>query len=215
MAMRSVKSPDQVGARRMRHGGVPQKYILSEQGRRLLSECYDGTSARIDELQRYLGVPRYIVHRWAREMHLTGSRGANWAKEEIAYLEKHINSKRSENIAAHLGRTTGAVKAKARQLGINVPDGYSLDEVRQGMGCAWDTANKWVRRGYLKGTRCAFNDHAWDFTDAQIRDFIRSHPEEIDLRRVEKLWFLDVCLDLGRLDNTYKAGTDLRHEPAE
>jgi hypothetical protein len=167
---------------------------------------HDGTSECITELQRYLGVPRRIVHRWARAMHLTGSKGANWTKDEIAYLEKHFNTKRPEEVADYLGRTTLAVKAKAHQLGMDIPDGYSLDEVRQGLGRSWETANKWVKCGMIKGTRCAFNATTWNFTDAQIRDFIIAHPEEIDLRRVEKLWFIDIlaCRDgIGCLDNPH------------
>jgi len=199
--MEAAKPVEQVGAKRTRHGGVPQKWVLTEQGRRLMIERYDGSSECISELQRYLGVPRYVVHRWARAMHLTGSKGANWTEDEIVYLKKHYNAKQTEDIAAYLGRTVLAVKAKASHIGLDVSDGYSLDEVRQGLGRSWETVNKWVKLGWLKGRRCTFNATTWNFTDAQIRDFLRSHPLEVDLRRVDQLWFLDVCLDLGALDN--------------
>ena len=199
MATRPAKPIEEVGAKRTRHGGVPQKWVLSEQGRRMMLERYDGTSERITELQRYLGVPRSVVHRWARELRLSGQQGAIWTPEEIDYIARHFNTKKTGEIAEHLGRTTLSVKAKARQLGLDVPDGYSLDEIRQGMGRSWEAAARWTKQGMIKGDRRAFNATTWNFTDKDIRDFWRKYPEEVDLSRVDKLWFLDICLDLGNL----------------
>ena len=203
-AKKSPQSPDQVGARRAHGGGSPQKWMLDERGRRMIIERYDGSSKCIASLQRSLKVPRYVIRQWARELKLTKTKDAgysHWAPDEIAYLEQHINSKSIEDIAKHLGRSKGAVQIKISTLGIGVSDGYSLSDISDGFGCSRTTVDKWVKDGKLKGTRRVFDPTTWNFTEAQIRDFIRSHPEEIDLRRVDKLWFLDVCLELGALDN--------------
>ena len=192
-----------------------KKYTLDDYGRRLILERYDSSTKCITELQRTLGVPRGAIHKWAYQLGVTRRTYQRWTKEDLAYIEKHAASKNPQKIADYLGRSKNAVQVKMCNLGLAVSDGYTLADVQEGMGCSHTTAIAWVKRGWLKGTRRAFDATTWNFTDAQIRDFIRSHPEEIDLSRVDHLWFLDICLDLGRLDNTYKAGTDLRHEPAE
>jgi hypothetical protein len=46
MSAKAPKPIDQVGARRTSHGGVPQKWVLSEQGRRMMVERYDGVALR-------------------------------------------------------------------------------------------------------------------------------------------------------------------------
>jgi hypothetical protein len=199
-----MKNIDQVGAKRTHGGGNPQKYILNERGRHLMLLLYDGTSARIDELQRRLGVPRYLVRRWATQMRLTHSRGGSrWRKEDIAYLEKHINTKTLAEIAEHLCRTEESVRTKAYLLGLLERDAYTLKDVYDGLGSSFTTATKWIDRGWLKGTRRDETSN-WYFSDKQIKDFLRAHPYEIDIRRVDQLWFLDLCLGgLGPLSDLH------------
>lgn len=198
--MVTTKPIEGIGARRTHGGGSRQKYILDDRGRRLLLALYDGSSERIDELERRLGVPRYLIRRWAGQMRLTGSgRGARWKSEDIAYLEKHIKSKTLQEIADVLRRTEESVRTKAYLLGLIEREGYTLKDICEGLGCSFELATKWIDKGWLKGTRRETG--FWSFTDKQIRDFLRTHPLEIDLRRVDQLWFLDVCLDLGALDN--------------
>lgn len=203
MTFKSSPQPSQVGAKRTYHGGTPQKWKLDDRGRRLIAECYDGTSRCVDELQRQLGVPRYIIREWAKELGVgRNSPCPRWLPDEVAYLESHINTTAVNAIAEHLGRSENSVRIKARKMGLDVHDGYSLKDIWEGLGCSHTTAVKWVKEGKLKGTRRAFDEGTWHFTDAQIRDFVRSHPMEIDLRRVDQLWFLDVCLGgLGNLDS--------------
>lgn len=177
-----------------------KKYTLDEHGRRMILERYDSSTKRITELQRALGVPRDAIHKWAHDLGVTRRSSRRWRAKEIAYLEQHT-TKSPVDIAEHLGRPKSAVQAKMRMLGLDVSDGYSLLDIKDGLGCSHATSVEWVKRGWLRGTRRVFDPTTWNFTDAQIRDFIRKHPEEIDLRRVDQLWFLDVCLDLGSLDN--------------
>ena len=178
-----------------------RKYILDEHGRQLILERYDSSTQRITELQQVLGVPRSMIHKWAYELGVTRRFARRWNEKDLAYLEKHAMTQRIEKTAKHLGRSKNAVQIKMWELRLAVSDGYTLEDIEHGMGCSHTTAIAWVKRGWLKGTRRAFDATTWNFSDDQIRAFFRSHPEEIDLRRVDKLWFLDVCLELGTLDN--------------
>lgn len=204
------KPIDQVGARRAFPGGVRQKYILDEPGRRLVIALYDGSSERIDELQRRLGVPRYVILRWASQLGVTRrSQDHWWTPKEIEYLKRHFQRDKAEDIAKHLGCTVMSVRHKAHRLGLSQPrdEGYTLTALCEGLGCHYTKAKRWCDQGWLKGERRANHGSTdpWTFTPKQIRDFIIAHPEEIDLRRVEKLWFIDILaggrVGIGALDD--------------
>lgn len=197
---------EQVGARRVRSGGSPQKYVLDEPGRRLILAVYDGSRGSISELHRRLGVPRWVVSKWASQLGLARQRAPRWTQEEIKYLEKHFRSKKISEIAAHLGRSEASVHNRASELGLYKLDGegYTLTAVCEGMGCHHDTVTRWIKQGWLKASR-RHTDRAigdpYFVTDKALRDFFRSYPSEFDLRRVDQLWFLSICLDVGALDN--------------
>ncbi len=177
-----------------------KKYFLDDYGRKLILERYDSTPKCITELQRTLGVPRGMIHKWAAALGVTRRIDRRWTDAEHAYIAQHCTSQSPAQIAEHLGRSRIAIQTKMRSLGLDSTDGYTLNDVREGLGCCHATSIRWVKQGKLKGTRRSFDETTWNFTDAQIRDFLRKHPEEIDLSRVDKLWFLDICLDLGRMD---------------
>jgi hypothetical protein len=202
--MRTRKPIEQVGVRCRSH----QKYVLDEPGRRLILALYDSSTERLDELQRRLCVPRYVVKRWARELGVTCGPGrSHWKPEEVEYLKRRFHKDRAEDIAKHLGCTVEHVRNKAYQLGLcqRHDESYTLAGVCEGLGCYHAKAKRWCDEGWLKGTRRtnhADND-PWTFSPKQIRDFIIAHPEEIDLRRVEKLWFIDILAGgegIGALD---------------
>jgi hypothetical protein len=56
----------------------------------------------------------------------------------------------------------------------------------------------WIRRGILAAERRGTNrtqrqgGDIWWISDRAVRRFILRYPEEIDLARVEKIWFLDL-----------------------
>jgi hypothetical protein len=195
---------EQVGAKRtgIHKGGMPQKYVLDEPGRRLILALYDGTTQRIDELQRRLGVPRWQVRKWGRDLGLARQKEPPWTEEEVQYLEGFLHKVSLGDIAKHLGRTKTAVRLKAKRLGINkcYQEGYTMHGLCLGLGCNHHQAKRWLESGWLKGTRRKTErvepqgGDVWLFTDPAIREFVRRHPEEIDLRRVEKHWFLDVIM---------------------
>lgn len=71
-----------------------------------------------------------------------------------------------------------------------------------GLGCDHHTVERWLQKGWLKGTKrhTERTRDMWYFTDQSIRDFVRKHPNEIDPRRADWLWLVDVLVGgLGEL----------------
>lgn len=193
-----------VGAKRTgKHaGGHPQKYVLDKPGRRLILARYDGTSKVIDELmQHFPGYPRYIIKKWGRELGLARQKEPRWTEHEITYLEHNLYKKRLGDIAKHLRRTETAVRLKAKRLGMNkTQEGYTMRGLCLGLGIDHHKVEKWLANGWIKARRRGSDrtpeqgGDIWYFSDKAIKDFIRHHPEEIDPRRADWLWLVDILV---------------------
>jgi hypothetical protein len=199
-----------VGAKRTEKGGRPQKYILSPEGRRLILEKYDGSTERLDELERLLKpVPRWVIIKWASQMGLTrDSRNQNWTPEEIAFLKKNIKTMSMKELAEKLERAEYTIRRKAIREGLYQPhthEGYNMQDLMLGLGVTnHHKIEQWIEDGWLKGRkrRIGVTHQEWHFTDKDIKAFILTHPDEIDPRRFDWLWIVDVLSGgIGRLDD--------------
>lgn len=199
-----------VGIRRsgVHKGGLPQKYVLDDVGRRLLIDRYDGRKATLDDLMhRHFtprGIPRQKVKHWASALGLARQKEPAWTPDEIAYLEKYLHKSSLRDIGKHLGRTAVAVRLKAKRLGINKchQEGYTMRGLMEGLGITnHHRVLLWIDKGWLKGhKRQTERTHdVWYFSDAAIRKFVKEHPNEIDPRRADWLWLVDVLVGLGSL----------------
>lgn len=197
-----LRSFEDVGKKRtgIHAGGRQQKYFLDEPGRRLLLAKYDGTCATIDELARRIAVPRDTIKRWAGQLGLTRQKEPAWTPEEIEYLQTHLSHTRMSTMSKTLGRTITAIKLKAKRLGVNkcYQEGYTMRGLCLGLGCDHHAVERWMRQGWLKGKRRGTErtqqqgGDVWLFTDHAIREFIIAHPQEVDPRRADWLWLVDV-----------------------
>jgi hypothetical protein len=79
---------------------------------------------------------------------------------------------------------------------------YSAYSLSEAFGVDSHKVGLWIRRKMLHATRRGTDrtqggDSYWITHDA-AREFVYRHPDEIDLARVEKLWFLDL-VSVGRI----------------
>lgn len=208
-------------ARAGRHkGGIKQKHFLTDQQRRMIINEYDGTENNITDLVRRIGAPRWRVKRWAQELGLArrGVKQPYWTEEEERYLESHLHRQKIGVIAKHLGRTDVAVKLKAKRLGVNkTSEGYTARGLGLGLGCDSHKVAKWVEKGWLKGARRGTDrqglqhEDLWLFLENDIRDFLIAHPLEIDQRRMDWLWVVDILSNgLGSLAHKQEEETPKR-----
>ena len=184
----------------------PPKWTLSDFQRRMLLERYDGRTETTDDLMQYFpNTPRWRVKRWASEMGLSYKKAPPWSPDELDYLTEHLGVVRAEQIAKHLGRTVTAVQVRAKRLHISyrLSEGYSMRGLCEGLGVDHHKVEKWLAQGWLRGTRLGtarsdWQGDIWHFTDRNIYELVRSHPAEIDPRRVEWLWLVDILISRGK-----------------
>jgi hypothetical protein len=156
-----------------------------------------------------LQCPRWQVNRRAKHLGLARIKEQPWSEQELALLERlahHtpevIGRKMRERGFART--TTGVLlKRKRLKLRANV-DGYSLTSLSRAMGVDQHVVKKWVKAGWLRAT---MNETArlpiqggdsYHVSHSAVYAFAMAHPDEIDLCKVEKFWFLDLITQ-GRI----------------
>lgn len=163
----------------------------------------------IGNCARKLGIPRWIVNRRGRDLGLAQTKEALWSDAEIAVLERwgHLTDAviQRKLKAAGYSRSNTAIHLKVKRLRIKQNlDGYSAWSLAQALGVDSHKVSLWIRRkllqATLRGTRrteAQGGDSYW-ITHKAVRDFVLRCPDEIDLAKVEKMWFLDL-VTAGRL----------------
>ena len=184
-----------------------KKYFLTEDEVRAIRDLYDGSTGRIDRIMAMVGdrYPRWYIRRIANEMGLARDKPAYWSEAEIEYLHKNYPRKGFvalqngfKRINGGIYRSCTAIRLKAKRISINKrSDGFTMRMVEDLLGADHHKIEKWIERGWLKnGSRkgtlrtVAQGGDMHHFESKDLRDFITSHPGEVDLRRVESESFI-------------------------
>ena len=167
---------------------------------RFLSQHYDPTVRGQSEwIARKLGVPRWAVNRRAVALDLSRPKDKPWTPREEDYLEANYHKVSMRALARYLGRSATAIRLKAKRLGLRkYGEGYTALSLSQALGVDthWGLAR--IRAGKLKAAHRqmertpAQGGDSWLITEESVIAFIKQHPYELDLRKVDSLWFLDL-----------------------
>lgn len=82
------------------------------------------------------------------------------------------------------------VNAGRPKFSIRIRETYSLADLARVLGVHHRRVESWAKRGLLGRARGMGADRGdIRFTELNVRRFIREHPREYDLGRVDKIWF--------------------------
>ncbi len=120
-----------------------------------------------------------------------------WTEEEDAILEQECGRRTIQWLVRRLGRSQASVVMRAKRLRLSRVGGrswWTASEVALGLGADHKQVARWIRLGWLRATpRGTAREHdVWQIQSRAVRDLIRSHPLDIDLRRADPLWLVDV-----------------------
>jgi hypothetical protein len=150
-----------------------------------------------------LQLPKWIVTRRAGMLGLARVKDPAWSSEEVAVLERwgHLTDAviRGKLKAAGFHRSINGIHLKMRRLRIKQNlDGYSANALAAAFGVDGHKITYWINRKMLKATHRGTGrterqggDTYW-ITRKAVHEFVLSYPDEVDLRKVEKWWFLDL-----------------------
>ena len=158
---------------------------------------------------RKLGVPRWLVTRRGGTLGLARVKEPAWSGEEVALLERwgHLTDAVIQRKLKAVGfkRSVNGIHLKLKRLRIKQNlDGYSAWSLATAFGVDSHRVTNWIRRKMLRATQRGTDrteqqggDTFW-ITQKAVRDFVLVYPDEVDLRKVEKWWFLDLLTN-GRI----------------
>ncbi len=160
----------------------------------------------IKELARQTGFPRWLIKRHAQHLGLTMHPDRRkWTQQELDTLDKLLGKVSAATIAKRLKRTETSVVMKIKALGHSrrVSEGYTMRDLELCLGEDHHKIQKWIANGWLRdglhGTRrhkCNGHD-VHRFRERDVLNFIKAHPQEINLGKVDQTWFLDLMLLKG------------------
>jgi len=152
---------------------------------------------------RKLGVPRWLVTRRGGTLGLARVKEPAWSAEETVLLERwgHLTDAVIQRKLKAVGfqRSVNGIHLKLKRLRIKQNlDGYSAWSLATAFGVDSHKVTNWIRRKMLRAnlrgtarTETQGGDTFW-ITQGAVREFVFSYPDEVDLRKVEKWWFLDL-----------------------
>lgn len=177
--------------------------LIHEQIRRVYLQ---GTgNNEVNRLAASLGLPRWKISRYAqRQGWLAVQRKEpDWIPREIKILETHAHLV-PERIQHYLkkegfARSLTAIVLKRKRLNfLQNLKGQSATSLAVCFGVDMKTVQRWILQGRLQAKKRGTartprqGGDMWFIMDRDIRDFILTYPEFIDLRKVDKFWFIDL-----------------------
>lgn len=162
-----------------------------------------GDRNALKRLSRDIGWPRYAICRRGAELGITRAKEQPWTAAEEELLERvgHLTPSGIQRrfAAAGYARSVAAIQIKLNRNRIKQNlDGYSATRLADAFGVDVHKVLNWIRRGLLRaqgrGTDRlpAQGGDIWWIPQREAKRFVLQSPEEIDLARVEKIWFLDL-----------------------
>ncbi len=177
-----------------------KKWFWTEAMDALLRRMYAPTvKGRSQEIAYRLRMPRWAVNRRAVALGLSRPKDRPWTAQEEAHLEGNFHHVSVKALARKLGRSPTAVKLKAKRLGARkYGEGYTALSLAEALGVDphWVLAR--IRSGKLRASHrhtdrtAQQGGDSWLMTDEAVVDFLREHPYDVDLRKVDSLWFMDL-----------------------
>lgn len=156
------------------------------------------TNAQIKALVDRIGRPRWWVNRRARELGLVTPRFAEqpWSEAELAIVDQTSQLRPQSTLralrSAGFTRTETAVILKRKRLEIPMPKTpgvYQPATLAQMLGYDPKVATRWIRLGLLRATE---RKGVTRIREADIRNFLRENPMQVDLRKLplrNRPWF--------------------------
>lgn len=183
-----------------------RKWIWTPEEEALLLRYYDGHREHLKRLYRRLRrFPTWVIRKKAGDLGLARHKEPRWTVAEEEFVERHIGTLAWKKMADKIGRTVVATKLHAKRMGLRKTKiGLTANSAARLLGCDIHKVTGWIGRGWLPSVRRGTDRQpvqggdAWLIQPNAMRRLVIAHPEEIDLRRVDKLWFIDLMV--GRFD---------------
>lgn len=200
--------------RHYEHIGRGRKYRPDDHIDAIIREVY---RRRVEENDRgatrwaqiKTGWPKFMIARRGAELGLARTKEPNWSPSELAILEETahlgIEAVRKKRAKRGFTRSRTGILLKRKRLKLTAHlDGYSGNGLAELFGVDNHRIYRWITDGMLAAGRRETDrshkqggDTYW-IRRQDVHAFVMNHPDEYDLRKVEKWWFLSLITE-GRI----------------
>jgi hypothetical protein len=189
------------------------KYHPTPQTDYLIRDAYQrqrqGDRSALKSVSHHLGWTRSAVCKRGAELGVARVKEKEWSDQEQRILAQfgHLapTGIRRKLADAGFSRSVAAIQVKLNRDRIKSNlDGYSACQLADALGVDVRKVLKWIQQEALNAERRGTDrtpeqgGDIWWISDRSVRRFVLRYPQEIDLARVEKMWFLNLLTD-GRL----------------
>jgi len=185
-----------------------QAWTSNEHIDALIRRAYatDATKGAINRLAKTVNRPRWWVSKRATKLGIVPPRfkEAPWSEAELDLIVEHAhkNPATLRRMLARQGfaRTETAITVKLKRAGADRtdPDYFTAGALAAAMGVDAKTVTGWIAKGWLKAARrgtervASQGGDEWWIHRRDIRTFIIENVAAVDIRKVEKFWFVDL-----------------------
>lgn len=203
---------NQLKLKTAREASPRERWANSPQIDEAIRRVYQGAprSGDIKQLALNVGRPRGYVSTRARALGLTQPRfkEPNWTGAEIAIVVAHasmcLQSIQRRLKRAGFARTATAIKVRLKRLGADRRDDDRCNarELSQLFGVDQSTVVGWIEKGWLKARhidadKTLGKGRNWSIHVRDVRRFVIDNVAAVDVRKVEKFWFVDLIAGGG------------------
>lgn len=156
-------------------------------------------------LAQKINIPRWKISRRAREIGAYEPRIKEpiWNEAELRILKSYAH-KQPETIQRYLKKhgfqrsVTGIILKRKRMRMLKNLDGYTARQLSEAFGIDEHCITRWIEKEYLKAERRGTlrteiqGGDMWYIKKKDIKKFIIESIGIIDIRKVEKFWFVDI-----------------------
>lgn len=192
--------------------GVPckkNKWVITPEMHRRIEQVYKTNTGNneVNELAERLGLPRWKVTRYAMSHGWIAKQkgSSSWTIPELEVLQKLarytpvvIQHRMSEK-GYQRSINSIVLKLKRMKMRQNI-NGHSSLDVAQCLGVDAHFVTRAIKLGKLRATRRGTarterqgGDH-WYILDQNLRKYVFEYLDEIDIRKVDKYWFVDLIV---------------------
>jgi hypothetical protein len=173
-------------------------------------------AANLNRISARTGLPKTWLKEQACQQGWRSKRERRpWTSKELDYLQEMSGVVPITKIARALGRSFHSLSACANKvrLSYRLRAGYNVSDLCQVFGLSHTRIESWVARGLLGEAQGhgGLGGHL-RFSEANVEKFVREHPGEYALGRVDETWFKYVVF--GHLTEREEA-TDVKEKACQ
>jgi len=191
----------------------PRRFPITPEIHQAIVKVYqtDTGNGQVRALAVRLGYPRWKITRYAIQAGLIAKhkKEPDWSDKEVKILE-HYSHRAPETIQRKLKKAglnrsvTGIVLKRKRMRFLQNLEGMSSRGLAECLGVDSHFVTRAIEVGRLKAERRGTKrlnkqgGDIWFIRNREIRKYVLNWLNEIDIRKVDKLWFCDLLVNKSR-----------------